>query len=484
MRTPCPVLPFRSWRALSSPSPTAASTAPPAISTSTRGARSPARSSPMAIPTTPARACAPTWPPTRPRPSSATALAPSPPRPSPTAKRAQIGGVTVSFHPAGHVPGSAQIRVERAGEVWVVSGDYKTEARRPCRTLRAGPLPHLHLRMHLRPAGLPLAAAAAGHGPDQPTGGPPTPPQGTISILGAYALRQGAAHAWPALDPSIGPILTHGAVEAMTADPARAGLPPARHHPRHRRGHRENPSRRPRHRPALGPRRRAWANRFGPAATRPSPRAGWPCAASAAGAALGTRLRPVRPCRLARPERRDPRHRRRSASSSPMATPRPSAAGWRPKATTPASCETGGSSSPRSEASNDPRVPFSVPNILGGAGQTPPSSGHEALRRASSPPSTPPPRPRPRPRRWPTISARRPRPTGSGPSRFCRAAAPSAPSTPPNCGNGRPRRQACRSGCSRKAYPVVGDLAETIALILPPPASATTSASLSQHPRL
>ena len=37
----------------------------------------------------------------------------------------RIGGVTVSFHPAGHVPGSAQIRVERAGEVWVASGDYK-----------------------------------------------------------------------------------------------------------------------------------------------------------------------------------------------------------------------------------------------------------------------------------------------------------------------------------------------------------------------
>ncbi len=40
----------------------------------------------------------------------------------------QIGNTRVSFHPAGHVPGSAQIRVERGGEVWVVSGDYKTEA--------------------------------------------------------------------------------------------------------------------------------------------------------------------------------------------------------------------------------------------------------------------------------------------------------------------------------------------------------------------
>lgn len=36
-------------------------------------------------------------------------------------------GVTVSFHPAGHILGSAQIRVEHGGEVWVISGDYKTE---------------------------------------------------------------------------------------------------------------------------------------------------------------------------------------------------------------------------------------------------------------------------------------------------------------------------------------------------------------------
>lgn len=34
-------------------------------------------------------------------------------------------GVVVSFHPAGHVLGSAQVRVEAEGEVWVVTGDYK-----------------------------------------------------------------------------------------------------------------------------------------------------------------------------------------------------------------------------------------------------------------------------------------------------------------------------------------------------------------------
>ncbi|RKH65781.1 ligase-associated DNA damage response exonuclease [Corallococcus llansteffanensis] len=36
-----------------------------------------------------------------------------------------VGDTTVSFHPAGHVLGSAQIRIEHQGEVWVVSGDYK-----------------------------------------------------------------------------------------------------------------------------------------------------------------------------------------------------------------------------------------------------------------------------------------------------------------------------------------------------------------------
>jgi putative mRNA 3-end processing factor len=38
-----------------------------------------------------------------------------------------MNGVKVSLHPAGHVIGSSQIRVEYNGEVWVISGDYKTE---------------------------------------------------------------------------------------------------------------------------------------------------------------------------------------------------------------------------------------------------------------------------------------------------------------------------------------------------------------------
>lgn len=42
-------------------------------------------------------------------------------------KEFHIGGVVVSFHPAGHILGSSQVRLEANGEVWVVSGDYKRD---------------------------------------------------------------------------------------------------------------------------------------------------------------------------------------------------------------------------------------------------------------------------------------------------------------------------------------------------------------------
>ncbi|HMK03115.1 MAG TPA: ligase-associated DNA damage response exonuclease [Ferruginibacter sp.] len=38
-----------------------------------------------------------------------------------------MNGVKISLHPAGHIIGSSQIRIAYQGEVWVVSGDYKTE---------------------------------------------------------------------------------------------------------------------------------------------------------------------------------------------------------------------------------------------------------------------------------------------------------------------------------------------------------------------
>jgi putative mRNA 3-end processing factor len=43
-----------------------------------------------------------------------------------------LGDARVSLHPAGHVLGSAQVRVEAAGETWVVSGDYKRDPDPTC----------------------------------------------------------------------------------------------------------------------------------------------------------------------------------------------------------------------------------------------------------------------------------------------------------------------------------------------------------------
>ena len=126
----------------------------------------------------------------------------------------RIGGVTVSFHPAGHVPGSAQIRVDRDGEVWVVSGDYKVDADGLSEAFEPVAC---HTFISECTFGLPVfrwdpqavilaqvnrwwAANAA---------------EGRISILGAYALGK-AQRILSGLDPGIGPILTHGALEATT----------------------------------------------------------------------------------------------------------------------------------------------------------------------------------------------------------------------------------------------------------------------------
>lgn len=46
--------------------------------------------------------------------------------------RFTLGAATVSFHSAGHVLGSAQVRVEVDGQVWVVSGDYKRDPDPSC----------------------------------------------------------------------------------------------------------------------------------------------------------------------------------------------------------------------------------------------------------------------------------------------------------------------------------------------------------------
>jgi putative mRNA 3-end processing factor len=44
----------------------------------------------------------------------------------------KLGPVTLSLHPAGHILGSAQVRLEHDGQVWVVSGDYKRQPDPTC----------------------------------------------------------------------------------------------------------------------------------------------------------------------------------------------------------------------------------------------------------------------------------------------------------------------------------------------------------------
>ncbi|HDR29216.1 MAG TPA: ligase-associated DNA damage response exonuclease [Rhodovulum sp.] len=127
----------------------------------------------------------------------------------------RIGDALVSFHPAGHVPGSAQIRVEVAGEVWVVSGDYKTEAdglSEPFEPVRA------HAFVSECTFGLPVFTWAP---QAQVLAGiddwwAANAAEGRVSLLGAYALGK-AQRLLAGVDASIGPILTHGAIEATCA---------------------------------------------------------------------------------------------------------------------------------------------------------------------------------------------------------------------------------------------------------------------------
>ncbi|PKV12551.1 ligase-associated DNA damage response exonuclease [Xanthomonas prunicola] len=51
----------------------------------------------------------------------------------------QLGRARVSLHPAGHVLGSAQVRIEVDGEVWVASGDYKRQPDPTCKPFEVVP---------------------------------------------------------------------------------------------------------------------------------------------------------------------------------------------------------------------------------------------------------------------------------------------------------------------------------------------------------
>ncbi len=132
------------------------------------------------------------------------------------------GAVKISLHPAGHILGSAQVRIEHGGEVCVISGDYKLAADPTCD-------PFEPVRCHTfvtestfglpiyrwRPAAEIVAAINAWWRANQDIG--------RTSVIYAYAVGK-AEQVVAGLDPSIGPILVHGAVDRFLPHYREAGV--------------------------------------------------------------------------------------------------------------------------------------------------------------------------------------------------------------------------------------------------------------------
>jgi putative mRNA 3-end processing factor len=124
-----------------------------------------------------------------------------------------LGTVKVSLHPAGHVLGSAQVRIERAGEVWVVSGDYKLDPDPTCAPFE--PV-RCHAFISESTFGLPVyrwrTHAEIFGGIDRWWAA--NARDGRASVLFGYAFGK-AQRILASVDASIGPIVVHGAVEAL-----------------------------------------------------------------------------------------------------------------------------------------------------------------------------------------------------------------------------------------------------------------------------
>lgn len=122
-------------------------------------------------------------------------------------------GVRVSLHPAGHVLGSSQVRVEYRGEVVVVSGDYKLAADPTCTPFEAV---RCHRFVTESTFGLPIYRW---DDPRQIVEGingwwRRNRDLGQASVIYAYALGK-AQRILAEVDESIGPIVVHGAVERL-----------------------------------------------------------------------------------------------------------------------------------------------------------------------------------------------------------------------------------------------------------------------------
>ncbi len=125
-----------------------------------------------------------------------------------------INGVKFSLHPAGHIIGSSQIRVEYKGEVWVFTGDYKLED-------DGVATPYENIKCHTFITECTFGLPAFLWTPQKEVFNDinnwwaENKANGQTSILFGYSLGK-AQRLLKHLDPSIGKIYTHGAVENMT----------------------------------------------------------------------------------------------------------------------------------------------------------------------------------------------------------------------------------------------------------------------------
>ena len=133
-----------------------------------------------------------------------------------------VGGVKISFHPAGHMLGSAQVRLEHRGQVAVVTGDYKLGEDPTCESWT--PL-KCHLLITESTFGLPVYrwqssvvtfAAINQWWRDSQA-------DGKCCVLYGYAVGK-SQRLQAGLDPSIGRIYTHGAVEKGNQAYRRTGV--------------------------------------------------------------------------------------------------------------------------------------------------------------------------------------------------------------------------------------------------------------------
>ncbi len=133
-----------------------------------------------------------------------------------------LGGARLSLHPAGHLLGSAQVRVERAGEVWVVSGDYKTDPDPTCEPFEPVPcdvfLTESTFALPIyrwRPPSEVFEEIHRWWRANQAAG--------RTSVIFAYALGK-AQRLLASLDPETGPIAVHGQVGRLAEAYREAGV--------------------------------------------------------------------------------------------------------------------------------------------------------------------------------------------------------------------------------------------------------------------